>query len=151
MSRLKSVGNTRRVHELGNALFSTTLAKQETSSRSMGKNVAADRLATIGTGEESTCTRIRLHLIRHEDDNVEFGGKLGKLAKEETKLLLSLTELASTDVVAAEEVEDRVNDEQPIISGNEICRQLQQEFVLCLTVWYTCVDDVVVDQLPISW
>lgn len=110
-----------------------------------------DRLAAIGTGKESACPRIGLDLIRHENSNVELGGEFGKLAKELAKLLLSFTELTSTSVVAAEQVQDGVDDEETKLASSKVLRQLQQVFVLLLTVWHALVDDVVVDCLTIDW
>jgi len=112
--------------------------------------MTSDRLAAIGTGEESACPRIGLDLIRHENSNVELGGELRKLAKELTKLLLSFTELTSTSVVAAEQVKDGVDDEETKLASGKVLRQLQQVFVLLLTVWHALVDDVVVDCLTID-
>lgn len=112
--------------------------------------MTSDRLAAIGTGEESACPRIGLDLIRHENSNVELGGELGKLAKELAKLLLSFTELTSTSVVAAEQVKDGVDDEETKLASGKVLRQLQQVFVLLLTVWHALVDDVVVDCLTID-
>lgn len=113
--------------------------------------MTSDRLAAIGTGEESACPRIGLDLIRHENSNVELGGELGKLAKELAKLLLSFTELTSASVVAAEQVKDGVDDEETKLASGKVLRQLQQVFVLLLTVWHALVDDVVVDCLTIDW
>jgi hypothetical protein len=38
----------------------------------MGKNMSTNRLTTIGSGEESTCSWITLHLVGQENGDVEL-------------------------------------------------------------------------------
>lgn len=66
------MAQTRGVLDLRNTLVTTTLAKQNTSSRGMGKNVTTDGFATVSTGEQSTGSGVALHLVGQEHCNVEL-------------------------------------------------------------------------------
>lgn len=111
--------------------------------------MASNGLPAICGGEESTGTRIGLHLVCHEDRNVELLGNFGKFAEVLSELLLSLVELTATLIVAAEEVHDTVNNEQAVFTGCEHATELDQRFLLVFAVFDTPDSDVLVGSVGI--
>lgn len=135
---------TRRVHDLCNTFVATSLAEKNSSSRCVGENMTADRLATICTCEQGTGSWVGLDLVGHENDHVEFFRGFDQLAKVLTKLLLSFTELAASRVIGPEKVHDAVNNEKAVLSRDKLLCQATKLVVLFLAVHDTPNEDVLV-------
>jgi hypothetical protein len=110
----------------------------------MGKDMPAHWLPPVCSSEDGVRSRIRLNLIGHEDDDVELFRELGKLAKMYAELLLAFTQFSSTLVVAAEKVENAVDNQESILSSREQLCQGTQRLVLIFTVGGTMKDNVVI-------
>jgi hypothetical protein len=54
---------TRRIYDLGHALFTSTLTKEKSSGGCMCKDMSSRRLSSVNPSEEGTRTRIRHDLI----------------------------------------------------------------------------------------
>jgi hypothetical protein len=57
---------------LGNSLLTSTFAKKNPRSGSVGEDVTTNWLAAICTSEESACSRIALDLVCQEHSHVEL-------------------------------------------------------------------------------
>jgi hypothetical protein len=125
----------------------------------MSKNVAADWLSTIRTGEQSTRSRIALDLIGHEYSDVEFCVRVSKDTRRSTfhhtlsnmcqlgekliELLLALIELPTTGVIDTKESHDAVDDEKSIFITNEELGDLVQKLHLMFRVDSAGICDIV--------
>lgn len=102
------LGDIGAVVNLGDAFFASSLSEVEASRRSVGHDVATNRLLGIrDKGKPSTW--VRLNLVGQIDSNVEFLGNLDKTTQHLVQLLLSLRQLASTRKVSSEEGNDAVD------------------------------------------
>lgn len=115
----------------------------------MGENVATDRLPAVCTSEQGTRSRVGLHLVRHEGNEVELFGDQDKPAEEDTQLLLALAELSTADVVSTEKVENAVDQEETILAADEHLWQFLEDFILLLAVVGALNVDVLHDGLPV--
>jgi hypothetical protein len=109
-----------------------------------------DWLSPIGT-RECHGSRITLYLIRHEHNEIELLGKLGKLAKMDAELLLAFTQFSTALVVAAEEIENAVDDEESIFSTSEELCKGTERLVLVFAIGSAMDDDVVVGHVGVDW
>ena len=129
----------------------------------MGQDVAADRLATVCTCEESAGSGIALHLVRHKDSDIEFWkcvsvhsaprlieenpvgltfGNVRQFRQKLIELLLTLIELTATDVVDTEQGHDAVDDEETVLVVHEILGNLVEKLHLMLRIDRTSISDV---------
>lgn len=103
-----------------------------------------DGLAAIRARKQRARTGVGLHLIGHEDGEIELLGRLRQLAEVDIELLLALAQLTAAGVVDAEESADAVDDEQAVLARGELLGDLQESVVLVLAVLGADVGDVLV-------
>lgn len=106
--------------------------------------MTTNRLPAICSGEQRAGARIRLNLIRDEDNHIELFSHTLQPVKVLEKLVLSLAELTATSIVVTETRNDAVDNKEAIFAARKVLGQISERFVLVLTVLDTDNGDVLV-------
>lgn len=123
------------------------------------KDIAPGSDWTWLDGEGGRVSDLSLHDMRvasvdvlgHEDADVEFLCEVGQLAKVDVEFLLALVQFSTALIVAAEEVENAVDDQQPILPSDKQLSQSTERFLLIFAVVRAMNDDIFVRRFWVDW
>lgn len=142
--------HTRRINHFRHSLLASTLAKKNASGRGVREHMASNRFATVRTGEQGTCARVRLDLVDDQHSDVELLCHLTELTEMLAQLSLTLVQLSTTVIVVAEMRHDAVDDEETVLSRSERLSQTAQLIVLVLAILCAYVENVFVGGLMVN-